>query len=128
MGGGPGGEPSDAILTILKAIPLQSASEQVRGPRRHPRSDRGGPQRDTLTKNLHHSQQIDEFSAQIAILRCDFEPHVTKYCKLLAFIDRDGPSWTRDTYDGGGEGGSRGGDRQRDDRNPLRFELLLSEN
>ena len=81
------------------------ASEQVREPRLRAGSDRGRPQRAFLTKKMHHSQQIDEFLTQIAILRRDFEPHVTNYRKIPAFIDREGPPWTRGTYDGGVGGG-----------------------
>ena len=76
-----------------------------------------------MNENLHHSRQIGKFFAQIAFLRRDFEPYVTKYNKIQALMNRSGQSQTQNIYDCGGEGGQRG-DRHGDDQTPLRFELL----
>ena len=94
------------IWAVLKAIPLLIkgigagpwASVPCRIRPRHASAS-------LSDKKLHHSQQIDEFLTQAAILRRDFEPHVTNYRKIPAFIDREGPPWTRGTYDGGVGGG-----------------------
>ena len=104
-GGVQGGGPSQVTFDILKASGVKRASEQALEPPRQPNSEGGKPQRATLSKNLHHSQQICEFLTGIAILRCDFDPHVTKYRKRHAFERHGGPCQTQNTYDGGG--GSR---------------------
>ena len=56
------------LLTIVKEILLQWASEQVREPWHHPGTDRDGPWRATLSNTLHQPQQVHDLSPETSML------------------------------------------------------------